>query len=56
MKNKIRTFLACVGTIVMSSCTGWLDVPNNDMISSDGFLDTDAEIEAYIAGLYDDGA
>lgn len=54
MKNKIRTFLACVGTIVMSSCTGWLDVPNNDMISSDGFLDTDAEIEAYIAGLYDD--
>lgn len=54
MKNKIRTFLACVGTIVMSSCTGWLDVPNNDMISPDGFLDTDAEIEAYIAGLYDD--
>lgn len=35
------------------SCTGWLDVENKSMIGSDGFPDTDEEISAYMASLYD---
>ena len=52
-KNIIKTFISLLFISLASSCTGWLDVKNGNMIGQDGFPDTDEEINAYVSSLYD---
>lgn len=53
MKNILKILSLAAISLLPLSCTGWLSVENRNIISSEGFLDTDEEISAYVSSLYD---